>query len=169
MIERGAGISTGLNGYLVGGGYYGKTNELDDIVKKEAEILQGLYGLDVQIRFNSDRESGGAWVIDGKSNCSIGLSASLRNSKLFNMTSEEKSKLSYDDYMELAEDKDIIVIKTSVDYYNTINKFCENDIHYKRAIYKDFLDMESAVNYLKENVSGLKENIGTMFDKPEKS
>ena len=32
MIERCAGISTGT-GYLVGGGYYGKTNELDDIVK----------------------------------------------------------------------------------------------------------------------------------------
>ena len=166
MIERCAGISTGT-GYLVGGGYYGTTNELDDIVKKEAEILQDLYGLDVQIRFNSDRESGGAWVIDGKSNCSIGLSAFMRNSKLFNATSEEKAKLSYEDYMELAEDKDIIVFETSVDYYNTYNTLSEDDIYYKRAIYKDFLDLESAVEYLKQNVSGLKEHIGAMFDEPE--
>lgn len=167
MIGRCVGISIGT-GYLVGGGYCGKTEQLDEIVKKEAEILEDLYGLDVEIRFNSDRESGGAWVVDGKSNCSIGLSAALGNSKLFNMTSEEKVKLSYDDYMELAENKDIIVFETMVDYYNTINKLCEADIYYKRDIYKDFLDLESAAEYLKNNVEGLKEHIEAMFDEPEK-
>ena len=91
----------------------------------------------------------------------------MRNSKLFNATSEEKAKLSYEEYMELAEDKDIIVFETSVDYYNTYNTLSEDDIYYKRAIHKDFLDLESAVEYLKQNVSGLKEHIGAMFDESE--
>ena len=63
-IERYAGTNTGL-GYVVGGGYSGKTDELDAAVQKEAEILQELYGRDVVVRFNSNRESGGAFVKDG--------------------------------------------------------------------------------------------------------
>ena len=156
MIERCGGISTGT-GYLVGNGYSGKTKELDDIVKKEAEILQEMYGLDVQIRFNSNRESGGAWVIDGKDNCSIGLSASLRNSKIFYMTKEEMNALSLEELENLFnEEKDIIVYEIFVNYHNTINKLKESDICYGGSMWHDFENMDDAVRYLKENISGLK-------------
>ena len=34
MIERCAGIATGICGYLAGSGYYGETVELDSVVEK---------------------------------------------------------------------------------------------------------------------------------------
>lgn len=158
MIERCAGISTGT-GYLVGNGYSGKTEELDNIVKKEAEILQEMYGLDIQIRFNSNRESGGAWVIDGKDNCSIGLTAALCNSKLFYMSKEEMETLSFEELEQfLNEENDIIVYGIYVNYHNTINKLKESDICHESSIWKDFESMDNAVKYLKENVSGLKDS-----------
>lgn len=157
MIERCAGIPTGL-GFLVGGGYYGKTKELDDVVQREAEILQELYGMDIQIRFNSNRESGGAWVIDGRENSSIGLSASLRNSKLFHMSCEEILEMSEDEFWALSVETDVIVYETYVDYYNTNNTLDETDIRFGKAICCDFADLNSAINYLQKNVSGLKES-----------
>ena len=158
MIERFTGISTDT-GYFVGNGYSGKIEELDNIVKKEAEILQGMYGLDIQIRFNFDRESGGAWVIDGKDNCSIGLTAALLNSKSFYMSKEEMETLSLEELNNLLDgEKDIIVYKIYVNYHNTINKLKESDICHGSSIWKDFENMDDAVKYLQENVIGLKDS-----------
>ena len=118
----------------------------------------------MQIRFNSNRESGGAWIIDGKDNCSIGLSAFLMNSKIYNMSSEEKIKLNNNKYKILSKNKDMIIFRTGVDYYNTYNTLSDKDIYYTRTIYKDFLNLKSAVDYLKQNVSGLKPYIGGIFE-----
>lgn len=66
---------------FAGGGYEGKTKELDELVKQEADILGKLFRKDIEIRFNSDRLSGGAWLknslkgFDG--NCQVGLNAGL--------------------------------------------------------------------------------------------
>ena len=65
MIERCYGISTGL-GYLVGAGGSGFTEELDQIVEEAAHKLYEMYGVKITIRFNTDRKSGGAFVLDGK-------------------------------------------------------------------------------------------------------
>lgn len=61
-----------------GGGYTGITAELDQVVEQAAQRLAAAYGTDVEIRFNSDRESGGAWLRtpDG-ANADLGICASL--------------------------------------------------------------------------------------------
>lgn len=77
-IERCYGISTGL-GYLVGAGGNGKTKELDDLVQKAAVLLKEKLGVNITIRFNTDRRSGGAFVQDGEMSSKIGITAGLYN------------------------------------------------------------------------------------------
>ncbi len=82
-ISRCAGIATGT-AYLCGDGYTGKTAELDAAVANAAKILAEMYGTDVEIRFNHNRESGGAFVRDGQQNCSIGLGARQYTAEMHN-------------------------------------------------------------------------------------
>jgi hypothetical protein len=83
MIKRSAGILVVVASipYIVGGGYEGKTKELDDTVKQEAELLSKTFNRDIEIRFNSDRESGGAGLTNSlegfNGNCQVGLNAGL--------------------------------------------------------------------------------------------
>ena len=76
MITRCPGISTGL-GYIVGGGYKGITKELDDAVHLAAETLKQAFGCNIVVRFNSDRNSGGAFIKDDESDAKIGLCVRL--------------------------------------------------------------------------------------------
>lgn len=64
-IERSAGtlVSVGGTAFVAGGGYRGLTDELDAMVARAAELLRETFGQDVEIRFNSDRRSGGAWLV----------------------------------------------------------------------------------------------------------
>jgi len=64
MITRSLGISPGLpwGGPLPGGGYDGKTKRLDRAVQRFAEWLHRRIAGPVQVRFNSHRLSGGAFV-----------------------------------------------------------------------------------------------------------
>lgn len=80
-IERSTGTPMQAGGVvygMAGGGYSGATAELDETVQQAAEALAGAYGRDIEIRFNSDRESGGAWLKtpDGFS-AHVGIGASL--------------------------------------------------------------------------------------------
>jgi hypothetical protein len=67
MITRSLGISPGVpwGGPLPGGGYEGKTNRLDRAVERFAEWLHARIVGPVQVRFNSHRLSGGAFVYPG--------------------------------------------------------------------------------------------------------
>jgi hypothetical protein len=84
-IERSPGIPAVAGGVcygLAGGGYQGLTAELDAVVQEAAERLQAAYGMDVVIRFNTNRASGGAWLRthdhDGiGANAEIGIGASV--------------------------------------------------------------------------------------------
>jgi len=66
MITRSVGHPITINGMptgcVAGGGYSGITDELDATVQRAAELLAAEFGLPVEIRFNSDRRSGGAFV-----------------------------------------------------------------------------------------------------------
>lgn len=65
-IERSGGEIVQVAGMLavVGGGYCGLTDELDAAVMRAAVMLRDTFpGWDVEIRFNSDRKSGGAWLV----------------------------------------------------------------------------------------------------------
>src|SRR5439155_864627 len=79
-IRRSTGIDLypGYLGPRPGGGYSGATQPLDDAVAGNAEALAREYGRDVQIRFNSDRESGGAFIILPESDLELGLTSQLR-------------------------------------------------------------------------------------------
>jgi hypothetical protein len=81
-VTRSAGLPTGIGGYLCGSGYKGITDELDATVAQAADVLANAYGIDVVIRFNSDRRSGGAWLKTDEPdgvwlNAEVGICASL--------------------------------------------------------------------------------------------
>jgi len=84
-ITRNYGMPVTVGGipYLVGNGGQGKTEELDKLVQKAANWLANEFERDIEIRFNSDRESGGAWLKNSlkgfAGNCQVGLSGSLRS------------------------------------------------------------------------------------------
>lgn len=85
-ITRSPGIHIG-HGYIAGGGYMGLSDELDATVQRAAEALAAAYpDYDVTIRFNSDRNSGGAWLVTDQSdgigsNADIGIGASVITQK----------------------------------------------------------------------------------------
>lgn len=75
-ITRSRGTPTGYFGLMAGGGYSGATEDLDAAVTNAASLLAAAYpGRDVTIRFNSDRRSGGAWLVDGGNDAGIGITA----------------------------------------------------------------------------------------------
>jgi hypothetical protein len=77
-IERSTGTPIPGTMLSAGGGYSGVTAELDAVVSQAAEQLAQAYGMDVEIRFNSDRESGGAWLKDAAGRHSwVGICAQL--------------------------------------------------------------------------------------------
>ena len=88
-VHRSAGtiVSVGGASAIVGGGYRGLTPELDSAVDEAAASMAQRFGSDVEIRFNSDRRRGGAWLVthpedDGLSgNTRVGVSAQLARTR----------------------------------------------------------------------------------------
>lgn len=62
-IIRSTGVSIGATGTVVGGGYSAAVPELGEFVDRAAELLAEAYAMPVMIRYNSDRHSGGAWLV----------------------------------------------------------------------------------------------------------
>lgn len=80
-ISRSHGVLIPGTGFVAGGGFSGFTRNLDELVEEAAALLQDAYGA-VTIRFNSDRRSGGAWLVTSTgggvgSDADIGICASL--------------------------------------------------------------------------------------------
>jgi hypothetical protein len=130
-ITRSAGITTGY-GYLVGNGYEGKTKELDDKVIEIATQLKDLFGKNIEIRFNSNRESGGGFVKDNNGDCTIGIGASLMSSKFQAMSLREQIDLSAEEFNNLPNDiilyhvvLDESIAKTKIDVYDFFNTIQE--------------------------------------------
>ena len=71
----------GWHGPRPGGGITGITQELDKGVELAADLLRNQFKCDVEIRFNSHRESGGAWINDGGEKCTVGIRAMIRTRK----------------------------------------------------------------------------------------
>ena len=92
-ITRSAGLPAGVGSWVVGSGYSGATEELDKVVQKEAKLLSNAFGRDVEIRFNSDRHSGGAWLKDDlhgfAGNVQVGLTAAIAQKVPKGMTRSE--------------------------------------------------------------------------------
>jgi len=136
-IERSPGtlVTVGRIPYVVGGGYEGKTKKLDDVVQNEATLLAKYFKRPISIRFNSDRESGGAWIKDNIDSSQVGLNARLKNGKIV-----------YETYVNVNTLKG-----------NVAEKYPENDNIKKYWRYKDSLAMDhrslkDAYEWLKTNV-----------------
>lgn len=65
QITRSAGTLVRIGGAsgIIGGGYQGLTLELDHTVEEAASAMAERFGTDVEVRFNSDRRGGGAWLV----------------------------------------------------------------------------------------------------------
>jgi len=105
MTTRSAGTPTGV-GFLVGAGYEGKTKELDNAVVRLSKKLEKEFNMEVEIRFNNDRESGGAYIkaVDEGFEYTIGLSAGLYSSKLRKLMQDKNYSLSMDDLTKYPND-----------------------------------------------------------------
>mgnify|MGYP001587103699 CR=1 FL=1 len=83
MITRSVGIKPVINGQPImtpiwpGGGIYGKTKELDNAVEKIAQKLSETFDKEIEIRFNSHRESGGAFFKLKENSFSVGIGARI--------------------------------------------------------------------------------------------
>jgi len=102
--------------FIVGGGYSGETPELDATVQQAAEALADAFGRSVEIRFNSDRRSGGAWLRDNfpglQANTRVGINAGLRHIRPKGLTDAEWYDKSIAEIRALPEE---IVIRSMVD------------------------------------------------------
>lgn len=96
-IERSTGIpitAGGMpTGYRAGGGYIGFTEELDAIVARAAVRLEALFGMDVTIRFNSDRKSGSAFLLTDPNdgiwkNAELGVGGGIRDTEFDDETGD---------------------------------------------------------------------------------
>ena len=143
MIERSVGITTGT-GYLVGDGYKGKTNELDTAVVEISKLMEDTFKKDIEIRFNHDRESGGAFIKDNAFSCKIGIGVRLASSKYLAMSRQEKDNLSALDIRKLPND--VMFYHVVIDK-NLIKEFNEKDR------YKDFNSLDDAYDWLSENMN----------------
>ena len=163
-IYRSCGVMVD-GGYIVGGGQQGLTDELNVIVLKEAEILRDHFKIDVTIRFNSDRMSGGAWLVDSEedrvgSNCSIGLGARLYNSRIKEMTSEEVLKLSRDELLDLVDHPDSLCFETAINLKTTDHTVAADSKHILvDSEFRDFNTLEEATEYLFSHVKGLRNTL----------
>lgn len=142
MITRSPGTSTGL-GYLVGSGFEGKTKELDNAVLKNAKLLHKTFGKDIEIRFNTNRESGGAFIKDNEYSCKIGIGASLSSSRYHSLTDAEKMELSFEESMKLP--KDIIL------YHAVLDDSLLNRHGKREDIYRYFKTLKGAFKWLHRN------------------
>jgi predicted GNAT family acetyltransferase len=140
QITRSAGIATGIGYYMVGNGYKGSTKELDDKVVEIADRLTKLYGKNVEIRFNSDRESGGGFIKDDNFSCKIGVGARLASSEFISLTREEKIAFPMENYDKLP--KDLILYHVVLDESIRKTGVGTDD---------DFNSIEEALEFLKEN------------------
>lgn len=71
-ISRGTGLAVpGWAGVFPGGGISGLIPELDIRVAQAAAILEKTFGMDVEIRFNANRLSGGAYLLGIDQTCGI--------------------------------------------------------------------------------------------------
>ena len=83
-ITRFSGVVVpGWHGPRPGGGVSGVTEDLDRVVLEAAEALRAWFGADVEVRFNSDHHSGGAFVVDKETQDEVGITAGLYPTELW--------------------------------------------------------------------------------------
>ena len=101
-------VTIGGTGAIVGGGGHGLTPELDAAVDEAALSMAERFGTNVEIRFNSDRRRGGAWLVThpGKNsvwdNTWVGINAQLSRTRAEAEANAGPGHYSWDDDDEWA-------------------------------------------------------------------
>ena len=98
--------------FMYGAGYEGATEELDRLVVRAAKMLWKAYSLDVEIRFNTDRRSGGAWLKIGEDADLCGLCVGLRKQRPDGLTDQQWWAMPRPEYYALPDD---LYIDTYID------------------------------------------------------
>lgn len=119
MIERTHGSTTGY-GYLVGSGYEGATEALDKAIEQIASSMEQRFKRDIEIRFNSNQRSGGAFIQDNDYSHQLGVCGYLTNHLIENMTPEEIFDLSQEEQREKYPDD-------TIKYYYVLNESLRNN------------------------------------------
>ena len=156
-ITRGVGYVVD-GGYIVGGGYEGLTKELDALVQKCAEWLHSHFpDRDVQIRFNSNRKSGGAFIESNHGLSGViyikfgaGLRASGLQAALNRYTAGEITFSEYENAIRNAED-DMVYVDVGVNLKHTKNT-CAGTPEFGDVLWVDFDTFDEAARYIEENV-----------------
>jgi len=98
--------------FMYGAGYEGATEELDRLVVRAAKMLTKAYGLDVEIRFNTNRRSGGAWLHSVGKAGGIGLGGGLGKQRPNGLTDQQWHEMPRPEYYGLP---DHLYIDTFID------------------------------------------------------
>ncbi|MEM3858869.1 MAG: hypothetical protein QW478_05630 [Candidatus Micrarchaeaceae archaeon] len=167
-ITRSKGYDTGYFGLRAGAGYEGKTKELDDVVMEEAKFLQKQFNKDIEIRFNTDQESGGAFLKDGESNQSLGLGAKLEyrfpnGVSMEQYLADKGLSLGKSNWWEIESalrklPKDKIKYEVVADFvllkpYATSKGASKKELlHHKPSWHLEFSTLKSAKEWIKKNV-----------------
>jgi len=152
-ISRHAG--TGVGGFIVGGGYHGKRTDQDDAVQELAERLSEAFPeYNVQIRFNTNRLSGGAWLVDTEQNAQVGLGAALcppewhqaqQEAYIWGDAEEEPPSVRYMDADEL-DLRYTVKLETPAVAEHRCNRMTDRDDR-DSYLYKKFHTLDAAWGY----------------------
>lgn len=159
-IERHGGTCVG--GYMAGAGYRGKRDDQDEAVQEFARRLSGEFPHDIQIRYNTNRLGGGAWLKDGVRDAQVGLGADL--------TAPEWHREQFQEYLDNGLDDDLkppslkhmdpdeLVLKFSVNMKAPVvdesvcNRMTDRDDR-RSYVYRRFDDQEAAWEWFIEHVN----------------
>jgi len=138
-------------GYNPGGGRSGLDPKLDAIVVEAAERLRARYGIDVEIRFNSDRLSGGAYLNVPFSVGITALSVSITNLRMLAAKYGEDAE---EDIARLGVDPNggdgQIILRVYVDAKGLKDPTLANCEGSRPYMYVDASDLDDAITKLDE-------------------
>ena len=153
----GTTITVGALPFVVGGGYQGVNKELDQTVKQAAKLLLFAFGQNVEIRFNSDRKSGGAWLKDNlpgflNKSCHIGVTASLYPAWPARMHSEDKWAMSVAEVEAIPKRLVLNIYAQAAVLPPFMRLLATNGLEDKPYAYIEAPDVATAIAWLVQNV-----------------
>ena len=143
---------------------YGMTEELDTAVQKAAILLAEHYKTTVCTRFNINRKSGGAYLIDPVAlgaavipDSSIGISIRLANTRIQSMSMLEFARLPEDQFRELTNTYDTLEFTSVIDIRYTKNQVPPQSPDILLGTeYKKYPTLQEAADHLFANCKGFK-------------
>lgn len=165
MIQRSSGIVVNAGGipWIIGGGYNGITQELDAVVEEAAKLLLATFNSDIEIRFNSNRRSGGAWLKNGIEgiwgNATIGITAGIIHIQPEDMNDNEWFSSPFS-FRESQPEKIMICIYVKRRALKDKNLAPYDNFHKDDSpenepyVYLELPDVKAAIEWIRNNTNG---------------